>query len=93
MSDSTSKKLALVKRIINKGKYEDALQHVKDIEEDKNLTPKETLRIQAYKTRLYFYLGPFKIALKTAEELYQKSQEMKMPLFSLDALFAKFFPS
>ena len=89
MPNSVSKELVLVKELINEGKYEEALQHVKDIEQKENITPKEALRNQSFKRKIYFCLGQLEISLKIAEELYQKSQEMKMPLFSLDALLAK----
>lgn len=89
MSISVSKELAHVKDLINEGKYEEAFQLVKDLEQKENLTSEETLRTQVYQCRIYFALGQSDVALKIAEDLYQKSQEMKMPLFSLDALFLK----
>ncbi|GAG54706.1 unnamed protein product, partial [marine sediment metagenome] len=91
MSNSASKKLALVKALINEFKLEEALQLVKDIEQRKNLTNDEVLRTQAYTARIHFYLGLFDIALKIAEDLYQKSQKNKAPLYSLDSLFIKIF--
>jgi len=89
MSNSVSEKLALVKNLINEFKLEDALQLVKDIEQKNNLTSEEMLRNQAFKVRIHYYLGQYERALNFIEELYQKSQEMKLPLFSLDALFIK----
>ncbi len=89
MSNSASKKLTLVKEIMREGKIEDALQIVKDIEQMENLTHKETLRTLFHKADLYYNSGQYKNALKFTEELYQKSQEKKMPLFSLDALVIK----
>ncbi len=89
MSNSISKELALVKELLNEGKYEEALRRIKDIEENKNVTPEEMLRALSYKGKLYFFLGQFEIVFKIAEELYQKSQKLEMPLFSLDALYLK----
>jgi tetratricopeptide (TPR) repeat protein len=89
MSNSVSKELAHVKELINKWKIEEALQYVKGIEQMENLTNEETLRILYYKGQLYRYLGQLKFALKFAKQLYQKSQESKMSLFSLDALYLK----
>jgi len=89
MPDSASKKLSLVKEIMREGKIEDALQLIKDIEQLSTLTPEEMLRTLYHKADLYFSLRQYKIALKFAEELYEKSQEMKMSLFSLDALGLK----
>ena len=93
MSNSVSKQLALVKEHINEFKYEEGLQLVKDIEQMENLTPEEMLESQVYKSWLYLYLEQLEIALKIAEDLYQKSQEIKLPLFSLDALTLKCFIS
>jgi tetratricopeptide (TPR) repeat protein len=78
-----------VKEIINDGKMEDALQLVMDIERLENLTPEETLRTLYHKADLYSALGQYEIGLNFVEELYQKSQEMNMPFFSLDALYIK----
>jgi len=89
MSNTVSEELALVNELINEFKIEEALQKVEDIEQNQNLTTEESLRTQVYRGSVYFYLGQLEIALETAEELYQKSQEVKMPLFSLDALFLK----
>ena len=89
MSDSASNKLAIVKEIITEGKIEDALQLVKDIEQIENLTPEETLKTLWYRSELYIALAEIPNALKFAEKLFQKSQEMKMSFFSLDALYIK----
>ncbi|MFX0043408.1 MAG: TIR domain-containing protein [Candidatus Hodarchaeota archaeon] len=84
-----SEKLDVVKELINLFKLEEALQQVKDIEQSKNLTSEEMLRTLAYKARVHFDLGELEKAFKIAEELFEKSQEMKLPLFSSDALFIK----
>jgi hypothetical protein len=57
MPDSASRKLALVKEIINEGKMEDALQLIKDIEQLENLTPEETLRTLYHKADLFSASG------------------------------------
>ncbi|GAH63354.1 unnamed protein product, partial [marine sediment metagenome] len=89
MSDSVSKKLIIVKELINEDTIEDALQLVKDIEQIENLTPEETLRSLYYKSKIHRGLGQLELALKIAEELHQKSEEYNMPFFSLDALDLK----
>jgi len=89
MSNSVAKELANAKNLINEGKFENALQLVNDIEEKENLNHEETLRTQAYKSRIYIALGQHDLALKNVEDLYQKSKTNKMPLFSLQALFLK----
>ena len=75
MSNSVSEEQTVVKELINEGKYEEALQCVKDIEKRENPTTKETLRTKAHKGRIYFDLGQHELALKNAEDLYQKSRE------------------
>jgi tetratricopeptide (TPR) repeat protein len=89
MANLVSKKLLLVKELINKGKYEEAFNRVEDIEQKNNLFPETKLRTQYYKGLIYFFLGKNKITLKISEELYQTSQEMKKPIFTLYALFIK----
>jgi len=89
MSNSVSEELKLVNELINKFKIEEALQKVEDVEQNQNLTTEESMRIQVYRGMIHLSFGQPKIALEIAEELYQKSQEVKMPFFSLDALFLK----
>jgi tetratricopeptide (TPR) repeat protein len=78
-----------VKNLINEGKFKEALQLTKDIERNKNLTIKEFLRNEGYKCLIYFNLGQFEKVLNISEELYHRSQEMNLLLFSFDALFFK----
>ncbi|MFW9942217.1 MAG: hypothetical protein ACFFFT_14355 [Candidatus Thorarchaeota archaeon] len=89
MLNSVFKELSLVKELINEGKFEEALQHVKVIEKKKNLNSEETLRTLSYKGRIFDYLGHRENALKIFEDLYQKSQEMNMSFYTLDALSLK----
>lgn len=89
MSILPSKELNFAKELIDEGKYEEALQHLKDIEQRKTLTLEEKLGIQEYKGWVYILLGQHETALKIAEQLYQNSQELNMPLYSLSALFLK----
>ncbi len=89
MSTSVSKKLALIKELFDKGEYEEAIQQINEIEQNQAPIPEETLIIQRFKGLIYNGLGQQELAIKNVEELYRKSQEMNMPLFSLDALFIK----
>lgn len=75
MSKSVSTELARVKKLFAEGKYEEALQLVKDIEQNINLTSEETLRVLRIKGGIYNILGDSEISFKLIEELYQKSQE------------------
>jgi len=81
MPDSASNELALVKEFVNEGKFEEAFQHVEDLEQKENLSPEELLRTLNYKSWSYYGLGQIEIALKITQHLYQKSQELNMPLF------------
>jgi tetratricopeptide (TPR) repeat protein len=89
MPDSVSKKLILVRELTNEYRIEDALQLVKDIEQMENLTQEETLKTLLWRSRLYRYLGRDEIALQIADDLYNKSQDMKIPLYSFTALSLK----
>lgn len=89
MSDSPSEKLIYVKELISEFRIEEALQITKEIEKIEYLTPEEILMTLAYSANIHYYLGQFEILLRIAEQLYQKSQVMNMPLFSLDALHYK----
>jgi len=89
MSNSVSEQLAIVNELLNEYKFDEAFQKVMDIEKNKNLTLEESLKTQVYKGSIYIRLGRYEIALKTVEELYEKSKEVNMPLFTLDAFFLK----
>ncbi|MFX0030386.1 MAG: tetratricopeptide repeat protein, partial [Candidatus Hermodarchaeota archaeon] len=49
----------------------------------------ERLNIQGIKSYLLHFLGKFELALQTAENLYQTSQEFNKGIFSFDALYVK----
>jgi tetratricopeptide (TPR) repeat protein len=89
MSNSVSQELALVRDLFNEAKFEDALQHIEHIEEQVGLNSVDSLETRKYKGYIYTFLGQPENALKFAEDLYQRSQEMNLPLFTLDALFIK----
>ncbi len=91
MSNSVSNELIIVKNLINEGKFEEALQCVSDIEQRENLAIEEIFRTQGYKGFIYVFIGQPEVALNIAEELYNASQEKNTPLYSLDALFIKFY--
>ncbi|MHA2394104.1 MAG: hypothetical protein ACXAEX_19385 [Promethearchaeota archaeon] len=89
MTDTASNELELVKKFLKAYKIEEALQHVKNIQNRNKLAPEESLKALYYKSLINFYLGNFKKTYQIAEELYQRSQDMEIPIFSLDALFCK----
>ncbi|MHA2394101.1 MAG: tetratricopeptide repeat protein [Promethearchaeota archaeon] len=89
MSNSVSESFEIVRNLVNEYKFEEALQKVQDIEQNQDIRMSEYLQTLNYKSRIYIGLGQIKIALKIAEELLQKSKELNMPLFSLDAFALK----
>lgn len=89
MSASPSIELSQVNKLINEFKFEQALQIVKDVEIKKDLNPEEILAALSYKCEIYRCIGQLDTSLKIVEELYQKSQEIKLPLYIFDALYSK----
>ena len=76
-----------MKNLFNKGKFEEIIQLTKDIEQNQTFTHEELLRTKRYNGLSYLFLGQFETALKIAGEIFQKSEELKLRVFSLDALF------
>jgi hypothetical protein len=84
-----SNEVIAVKNLFNKGKFEEIIQLTKDFEQNQTLNYEELLKTKGYKGLSYFFLGQFENALKIAEEIYQKSKELKLIVVSLDAFFLK----
>ncbi|MHA2473670.1 MAG: tetratricopeptide repeat protein, partial [Promethearchaeota archaeon] len=89
MPNFISDKLELVKNLVEGRKFKEGLQIIKDIEQREDLTPEELLRTLNYKSWACLGIGQPKKSFEIAEELYQKSQKLNLPLFSVDALFRK----
>lgn len=89
MSFLSSKELKAAKSLIDEGKYEEALQHLKSLEQEVSLTREEKLGVQYYYGWLHSYLGQFDKSLKIVEDLYQNSQELANPIYTLGALGIK----
>ncbi|MFX1346756.1 MAG: tetratricopeptide repeat protein [Promethearchaeota archaeon] len=84
-----SEKIIKAKTLIDNGEYEEALEYLNDLEQKEALTLDERLNFQGIKSYLFYFLGKYELALKTAENLYQTSQEFGKAVFSFDALFIK----
>ncbi|MFX0027869.1 MAG: tetratricopeptide repeat protein, partial [Candidatus Hermodarchaeota archaeon] len=84
-----SEKITKAKTLIDNAEYEETLEYLNDLEQEEAITPDERLNIQGIKSYLFSILGKFELALKTAENLYQTSQEFNYTIFSFYALFAK----
>ncbi|MHA2394100.1 MAG: tetratricopeptide repeat protein [Promethearchaeota archaeon] len=89
MSNFISNKLELVKKLVDGSKFEEGLQIIKDIEQRDDLFPGEMLKTLNYKSWACLGVGQYERSFEIAEELYQKSQELNLPQFSLDALLRK----
>ncbi|MHA2339437.1 MAG: tetratricopeptide repeat protein [Candidatus Hodarchaeales archaeon] len=89
MIQAPSRELESIKELIDEGKFKEALQYLKDLKQDKTLSLEEKLICQVYCGHIYLMLGQNETALKVAEQLYQNSQELKMPFYSLDAIYIK----
>ena len=89
MSNPISEKFEIAYKLLNEYRLEEALQKVKIIEQNENLTPVEKLRILSYKIWCNWVLGQSEFNLKLTEELFQRSQEIEAPFYMLDALFFK----
>jgi hypothetical protein len=57
MTDTASNELELVKKFLKAYKIEEALQHVKNIQNRNKLAPEESLKALYYKSLINFYLG------------------------------------
>ncbi|MFX0081509.1 MAG: tetratricopeptide repeat protein [Candidatus Hodarchaeota archaeon] len=84
-----SEKIIKAKTLIDNGEFEETVKYLNDLEQKEALTLEERLNIQGIKSFLFFWLGEFELALQTAENLYQTSQEFNKAIFSFDALHVK----
>ncbi len=89
MINPPSKKLKFTKNLIDQGEFKQALQELMKLKREENLTLEEKLIIQVQKGWVHLSIGPLKRALEIADRLYLQSQEVKMPLYSVDAVFLK----
>ncbi len=86
MSDSIKGELAQAEQLIVEGQFEKALQFVKILEKEKELTPHDWLLCQILKSDIHKKMGKLEDALKIAEHTYNEAQKLKEPLQAWQAL-------
>ncbi|MFX0082752.1 MAG: tetratricopeptide repeat protein [Candidatus Hodarchaeota archaeon] len=86
MSHSELKELTQAKKLINEGKYDEALQLIDNLEQMKNLTLQDKVSCQLLKCNLLFWQWKFEEMLKIADQTYKESLELGRNLQSVDAL-------
>ncbi|MHA2324395.1 MAG: hypothetical protein ACXACB_03265, partial [Promethearchaeota archaeon] len=89
MINPPSKELKLTKNLIDQGKFKQAFQDLGKLEGNEDLSLEEELIIQVQKGWVHLTIGPLKRVLEISDHLYQQSQEAKMFLYSVDAVFLK----
>ena len=86
ISNSESKELIQVKKLIDEGNYDEALQLIDSFEQMKSLTLQDKVSCRLLKCNLLFWQWKFGEMLKIADQLYKESLELGRNLQSVDAL-------
>lgn len=74
-----------------KGKINEFIKAVEEIQKKRNLSIKDTLVCEAAKARSYLFSGSFGDALKIINKLYKKAKANNIPLAQIDALILRFY--
>ena len=89
MTKSVAQELLDLEDLMNRGELEESLEALNNIEKYRSVPAEESLKILKMKSIIYNGLNQHETAINLAEQLYNKSQEIKIPLYSLDALAIK----
>ncbi|MHA2260606.1 MAG: tetratricopeptide repeat protein, partial [Promethearchaeota archaeon] len=89
MPDLKPSELIHAESLNNKGKVNQALQIVIELEEKGDLTPENNLECQILKGILINRLGLFLDAIKIGDQAFEESQKLGKTVQSIDALFIK----
>jgi len=84
--NSESKELIQVKKLIDVSNYDEALQLIKDIEENEKTNLHDKISCQQLKCNIFIQQGLYDKAFKLAEKTYESSLELGKNLLSVDAL-------
>ncbi len=91
MAHSESKELKQADHLIRKGKINEALKIVLELEKRDDISPQELLSIKVLKAKCLYMSGNFLDALKSAADIFQESQKQGDLLASFDALTIQAF--
>ncbi|MFX0062541.1 MAG: tetratricopeptide repeat protein [Candidatus Hermodarchaeota archaeon] len=83
---SVSETLEYATQLLNRGQFDKALHELNTLEKVTKLTMDDQLAYLHLKSVLLIKLGRYKTALRFAEQLSQKSQQLKKPLQEIDSL-------
>ena len=86
MSHAESKELIQIKKLIDDGKYDEALRLIDSLEQMKSLTLQDKLSCQLLKCNLLYWQWKFEEMLKIADQTYKESLKLGRNLQSVDAL-------
>ncbi|MFW9902173.1 MAG: tetratricopeptide repeat protein, partial [Candidatus Thorarchaeota archaeon] len=86
MSSDESKELAQAKKLIDEGKYDEALQLIDSFEQIKGLILQDKVACRLLKCNLLYWQWKFEEMLKIADQTYKESLELGRNLQSVDAL-------
>jgi len=81
--------LLLAEKFFQKGKYEDVIQFINDIEQKEKLSSVEKLTFNLLKGSAMVMLGQYDETFSLAEQLIQESQKLGKKLHTIDALILK----
>ncbi|MFX1535636.1 MAG: tetratricopeptide repeat protein [Promethearchaeota archaeon] len=83
---SVSETLEYATQLLNRGQFDKALHELNTLEKGTQLTMDDQLACLHLKSLLLIKLGRYKTALRFAEQLSRKSQQLKKPLQEIDSL-------
>ncbi|MFX1316776.1 MAG: tetratricopeptide repeat protein [Promethearchaeota archaeon] len=86
MSHSESKELTQAKKLIDEGKYDEALQLIDSFEQMKGFTLQDKVSCRLLKCNLLYWQWKFEEMLKIADQTYKEGLELGRNLQSVDAL-------
>ncbi|MFW9780005.1 MAG: tetratricopeptide repeat protein [Candidatus Heimdallarchaeota archaeon] len=89
MVDAVSNGLHHLEQLLYEGKFPEAFDLVKHLENQFDLHSTDQLQVQFLKSELMRRLGQFRKALAIAEEVLKDSQQLIEPLYGIDALLVK----
>ncbi|MFX1495655.1 MAG: hypothetical protein ACFFBZ_15330, partial [Promethearchaeota archaeon] len=84
--NSESKEIIQAKKLIDVSNYDEALQLIKDIEENEETNFHNKISCHLLKCNIFIQQGLYDKAFKLAEKTYENSLRLGINLFSVDAL-------